>query len=729
MTARRQGQGSPRVTLLWTALVAAAAALAFAPSAAAASESEPNNDPSEASVALLNETAVGQVQSPNDDWWALNLTGAGLLTVDIMTTGGSAYVAFEDGAGAPVPSGLEDFGSTHDAYRLVVGGSETLYIAVATNNPNTAYTLSFAVNPDLSLVEGTSEVEPNHGRGNATDLPLEEVVSGFAPVEYADVDWWAFTVAGPGWLWVEVDDLAEMSLFVYEGATELEDLAGLYSSYYFFEVETGGLVHLAVSADYGDGQYTLSVRYASNSSVFWAGRDEAEPNGLPADANEVTAGLMFRGTGDVVFDQDDFLVVYAQPRTLIEVNITFDYDPLALAWVTVVGAPEAGEWDSRGDTWYFVVRQVFAAAGDMVLNVSVGWTDATYAVNVTATPLAILDDGVATLQELDGVEDLGLRLHPKNDFGSEEGFDLRNGNGYMFGESACAELDAIGGLPRVSVQAGMRLTPEDDEELQVLVVSRTMEFAIPSGGAGCFRAMSESEEGLVGSAFSSYVLGTPVTGDAATVVAEIDASQRDQADGQLALWAVTSGTSEARARTWSASQETIDSARSILNTAGVRTTLSPNAGPGTGGGGAGGAGGFNALPYIVLAVIALVLIGVAVAVRRKGKAPATPPMGAPGAAGPGPYGGTAYSPYPGQYAGAAGQPYSQPPPPASSSPYGAQYATYDPNPYAPQAPATPAPAQEPAYSAAGTAPCPSCGQPVAYYAATCPSCGYALTWS
>ena len=54
---------------------------------------------------------------------------------------------------------------------------------------------------------------------------------------------------------------------------------------------------------------------------------------------------------------------------------------------------------------------------------------------------------------------------------------------------------------------------------------------------------------------------------------EINSTGRDGAEGQLALWAVTSNTTEARARQWSASDAQIAGAKEILQGASVQAQL------------------------------------------------------------------------------------------------------------------------------------------------------------
>jgi hypothetical protein len=128
-------------------------------------------------------------------------------------------------------------------------------------------------------------------------------------------------------------------------------------------------------------------------------------------------------------------------------------------------------------------------------------------------------------------------------------------------------------------------------------------------------------------------------------------------------------------------------------------------------------------------------VAIAVAVRsaRKGGAPpSTPPLtqgagtappGQVGAAtyGAAPYGASPYGSGQQNYAGYAPTGYASPPANPYGQPYGQPYGSQ------PQYgnPAQP-PAQEPP---AGTAPCPGCGAPVAYYAPSCASCGHPLDWS
>ncbi len=657
-------------------------------SAGAVPESEPNDSAEEADEVQAEVEVTGSIVNSDSDLWRFRSPEPGLVTVDLSSSVSEGRVMFS-GPGGAIGPGREDLGDSIVSYGFPVAGEADYFVILRWNNAPYDYSMTLHFSAGLSPLVGPDEVEPNGAGSDATPGAVDTLLSGLLPSRYRDDDWWSFEVSRQGQAVVEVVGPDDIVLWAFEDGDELVNTMRTSAAHVEFEVPRPGtvLVHLyrAQTMATNESNYTLHFRFEPDLAADWAGADETEPNNDPSSPTYLTTGATARGLADSWHDPIDTFAVEGEAGDIVSLAVSFE-DEFGAGEVTDPDDEVSWGLHEGSPTTSYVTSFLFDSDSVFVFQVSAWSRSVNYTVTSSLRHLPIYDDGVATLEELNASE-IGFSIKLANSGSGQRvfGYHLRNSDGYLWGVTLCVRLATTGTVHGIAVPAGLSFYP-DDPSLQVLVASRTGTVDVPSGERGCFRAMAYDETGAIGHVSDEYRIGAMVSGDALDVVLYVDQTKQDGPEGVLALWAVTSGTTEARARDWTASDETIVSARNILNEVGLETRLNSAVGAEVG----------PALWVALVAVAAVALLGLLVYARRS-RGPPSPPLAQPL---------PPASPLPPPGAPPAAAPFPSAPQPVGAPPESRLYATIAPPPVA----------------------CPSCGAPVAPQAPTCPKCSQPLIW-
>lgn len=586
----------------------------------------------------------------------------------------------------------------------------------------------FVLSPGAAAVP---ESEPN-------DVPIDGEtltagLSGSGAIGASDTDYWVYNATGDGWarLTVTLATGIEVSLDGSAGVPATRDTGS--ATLFIFQLSAGNNAWIIFASSTGaTGSYTLLFEVANESSMFSQGAGEHEPNNNALSANTLSLELTYAGTVDVGIDPEDYFTVHGAKGDYVSMWIEEDVDETSHVTITRVSGFTGGPVTLVNQLdWLFDVE------GNLTFKVSTTSNRIDYSIELTRDHTNVYADGKVTLTEAYNDPVIDAYIRP-SESAETAGGDLQTGEGALFGESMCIGSGIETDVRGVVLESGDRLDPTIPQ-VQRMIISFTLNITIPASSPACFHAISLDVNGSIGDTFTSYHPAAKVTGDAAKVMGQIEARGIDDGAAQLALWSVTSGITDSKARQWAANTAMITAAKKILNDANVTTLLNPPAaGPQTqppppnGNTSAAAPGGSSAVLMGGILVFGLVAVGavVAYARRRKKAGPMVPVGPAPGA-GPtmgGRPGGPAYPPptAPGTPYPPTAQIYSPTPPPGyrPQAPPPQFARTVAPAPRPPTAPPPAAPA-----AAANTMPCPTCSSPVAFYAPSCPSCGMQLTWS
>ena len=308
---------------------------------------------------------------------------------------------------------------------------------------------------------------------------------------------------------------------------------------------------------------------------------ETEPNNDIAHADAVFTDVAMDGAVNRTSDFADYFSITGVRGDYIRVRVAVaTSQPPLRSVATTNGSTSLVEWEPEGNA--FETSWLLAEGTTLYFRVLVDEQPTRYAISANITASGLYGGAGPSVAQLIALPNSGVVVHPKNqppfvvDYRSTTGsFNLATGEGMLFGETLCLETDIQNGIQGVAVRAGELYKPHDPE-LQEMVASRTMTFNVAPGGLGCFSAMSRTTSGYLGRVTDYYDPSGMVGGESLAMMNLIDQRRADGASGQLALWAVTSGTDEDEAKSWGASSNTIANARALLNAAKLQTPLNPD---------------------------------------------------------------------------------------------------------------------------------------------------------
>ncbi len=596
-----------------------------------------------------------------------------------------------------------------------------------------------------------AESEPNDAPENGTPLT---VGASSGSIGGGDEDYWVFNATADGWGQIEFTLASGLSLSLGSEVGPPATLGTQSTSVKTFQLIAGKVTWVLVGSSTGStGSYMFNFATAGNASEFSEGTGETEPNNDEAHATVLAADDSYDAMVDEGVDTTDFFRFVGHRGDAVSIWVaraTGETGSISIYKVSgFPGSPGA----STGD-----LSVLLTADADLVFKVTTNAWAVNYTIDTSLDHTPAYADGKMTLGEAYSDTVVKAYIHPKTTpagipaTGVTLSAGSSSGMGYMYGETMCVE-SALGiDVPNVTIEAGLRLDPME-KTLQTMVVSKTVTVTIPADGKVCFDAISYNESGDLGYSYEPYKPGVKLSGDAMAVMRVIDNRSTDGAAEQLALWAVTSGTTESRAGDWRATSATIADAKTILNDAGVHTQLNPTVAPpapptggttgGTGGTGSTNTGSGSPLAIVGGVIFALILVaGIAGAVaskRRRQAAAAMPlagqPFGQPFGQRPANVpGGPVYPQQYGAPPGVPASPWAAPPAPYYP-PQRPVYAQAPARPYQPfvpvppYVPTAPPPPAAPAAPREATVPCPTCGSALAYYAPKCPKCGMEMSWT
>jgi hypothetical protein len=689
--------------------------------AATVQEVEPNDDFAGANQLDIDETGAGDCTFETDFVWA-NLTEG--VTYNFAYASPTVTRPADFTLHVHQPNGTEYQTHVVDADgNLSIVALETgkHAVGIQCRNPAGPWEVTFSTLGFAAPIQGDDEVEHNDKAAMATTVPVSNLATGSVLPPDDPVDFWAVDLAEGQAIRVTLDGMSTSHANIAEVDPSSGALTGDGDSILVQALAAGPLPFAVLPQGTG-GDYTFTVEYIEDASVFSQGPDETEPNNNWQDANAIADGAAYRGQLDPDIDPADFVTVFVENASMVYVNLTVVGScPYLCPEVFVLRSDHTPATDPdgvelSGDEIVFGAR----AATIWYFEVHVGDDVREYTVSVDVEPSPFEEGETLTYEQAaaTGVIDMFIA---GNDTTCPQYNFIFCGNGKLYGPSLLLYYTNLAPVSvNVLIPAGLRLDA-DDEGVSDYVTTR--DTVVPMGAYASDEAAVIAAMERPGEAAPSWItFFEPIgmaTGDEAKIIAETRTGNYSHPVEMAALWAGIGGQTRAGIADYGATTGTIDSAGQLLAAAGVDSDITPdpqapppggNNNQTTGGGDTAGSGLGG---FVLPAVVAIVLMGIAAAVvagRRKRRAGAgqAPTYGTAQSAGSLPPGtpGTPPGGPPGPY-GSIGAPQAYAPPPPIP-------------PYYPPAPAVPA---APSMSA-----CPSCNQPILVGVTTCPACHAGIAW-
>lgn len=611
-------------------------------------------------------------------------------------------------AGAPIAKVDAEGGGTLQGAAITSGEYS---VSIDCGGSATNWTLELEMSSVPGPWRGPGETEYNNYGPNASYLSGQEA-RGAVSVPFDVVDMWRLSPSSPD---VTIQVLPEGSLDAQLATVgpDGEIITWGEGNLTLRSPAQNGLL-FAVVARGGGGFYNVTVTPAAAGTASGAGPDEPAPNDAYGDATAITVSDGLEVDGTARFDGDPidwytFTMPYPA-RLNLTISSAAACEPHRCEHLTLLDQDRRLVIDPLGSTLDGSDGYHLAAPEGLTyyLRVDAGYPGGDYSIHFDAPRYPY--------QAGDTVELVGAnesQVVASFATGVELEVPIRNfnialfGNGVMYGE--CITFLVLNRAPvalNLEIRAGTRIVPQDPQ-LARFVVTRNTTLQMSPWNMGELKvyASMESSSGYLPSYGHLYFIDGPSTGNQALVANETGDGAYSPAAEISAIWSAN-GVSHATLREYGASEAALSEARTILQRAGVVTDLAPA--PSQGGAGGGSSSGLAAsmgalAPWLGLGVVLLLALGWAVGRRRPSGDRGHPsaPLFPDAVAGPPP------SP-----------PTSPPTSPPASPPAPAPLQTAR-----AVGPAPAAPVEE-----VGTAPCPRCGKPVAFYTPACPSCQMALEW-
>ena len=519
-------------------------------------------------------------------------------------------------------------GSGHIEFAAASSGTYAVGVVCDGGAERWALNLSYGA-PNV-LMEGPSESEHNDRASMATSVAGNS--SRGAMDEAADpLDLWRLPANS---IDVIVALTAEPPLQAHLASVGADGAVIAHAGQNFIVrdvAENGGA--FGVVATSGAGYYNLTILPAPPRGSAHAGASETGPNDRLEDATpvRVSPGLQIQGDAHLSDDPVDWYKVDVPYPTRTNVTIESTWGCGATtceafrlyAWnLSDVIDPYGDPLDGAGG--YFLS----ALEGTVLyLRVDAGFPGGAYTVHFDAPAYPLLWGAV--VEVVDGNASGTLAAVAVSN-GTELPLRTVNlalgGYGTMYGQ--CMNLVVLNRAPvgiTVELRAGTRWRPEDSS-LGSYVTTRTVRIEVEPWTVDhvAFDAAMETSAGLVPDFGFYYFLSGRAEGtEGAVANATADGTYGPQAE-VVALWAAA-GMGRAELKQWGAGDASITEAATILNSAGLQTSINPPPRPPPP-----PPTGLAAVPAGILVGLALLgLIGIGVAVRRASHQRNLPPLTIP----------------------------------------------------------------------------------------------------
>ncbi|MBR0086418.1 MAG: N-acetylmuramoyl-L-alanine amidase family protein [Lachnospiraceae bacterium] len=365
----------------------------------AAGEAEDNGSRASANAISLNTTVTGNISSYNDeDWYKFTLSQAGAISVqfghqDLTSSNLHWRLYLYNSEGQNITGDTDkcyEFDGNGTGYSLPEIGlpAGTYYVRVISGY----YTESSSYTVRVSFTASSVyEKEYNGSRASATSMNLNTFYKGSIYADYADEDWYKFTLSQAGVLTVTFShkDLTDSQyywgLYLYNsegqnitGDSEKRfDFAGDGTGYSLPEVGLpAGTYYIRVTMLYGHSDSTYSVKAGFTASSTY----EKEYNGSRASATPINLNTVYKGSIYVDYGDEDWYKVTLSQAGALTVQFTHkDLTDSQSYWRVYLYNSEGKNITGEYEKWY-----QFDGDGTGYSLPEVGLPAGTYYIRVTA---------------------------------------------------------------------------------------------------------------------------------------------------------------------------------------------------------------------------------------------------------------------------------------------------------------------------------------------------------
>ncbi len=581
---RTREAGGHAECVLWLFLAVAAFLLLQAAAARSAAAGEPeqesNDTPETATVLYAGHYGTGTSSGSNDtDFWLLTPPSSGRvhLTFGTNTTGGFCLALnMTDPHGLPINSNSYNTTAHEATYKFETPGNASVLIELCHTVSPFDYHLSFTFEGSGYYFPCGRADEWTGAPWSAAEVKLGYLEHGCADAEYRDVHYWNLSSPRDEWAAVVVTSVGSANASLEGPPTGLETAPSGQPFVLFVHLVPGAATYLRVESDVGTAEYWFRVEVAPTLAGLRAGSGEAEPNDSPAAPQQLLVNGTYEGVLDQGYDPQDWFLVRAPAGAIVNVTLANAYGLLPVEVLPGWPLSPFANVDRGGGYGHPSEYSAILVARNetpLMFGLRATGPHIPYNFTLTVTPAPELAERPIRLSVLQEFSQLDVEvLAPPWRTLTQLFYMFDNGEGVIYGETLCASTVLTVPLEGVRVDAGETFTP-DNPLLVPFVSTRQASLRLEGSLPSCFRAMALTDSGYVPESYSAYRPGGPLTGDAASVVAEMNRSGRDSASGLIALWAVTVNLTQAdlspRFVTYSQTVEAID----ILDSAGVLTEL------------------------------------------------------------------------------------------------------------------------------------------------------------